>query len=201
MTNTDQETLTLPSSADAVKQIITKKKPAKKKTLRKGKKSLPFDQDPEILARLATVAEMMLVGAKSFEISAAMGCSLGTAKRDVARVRQLWREDIKGEIAGFRSSALALYRLVIMRAWDEFSKKDNANKRDRYLNLITATQKEIDRILGVGPLKIDLSGTVEITEDIEEVRKRRWDAIKPQVAEMLQQMKPVKTYPDNIIDQ
>jgi hypothetical protein len=187
MIDTDQATFTLPDQLEKAKKAIAKKKPTSKKTRRKGKKSIPFDQDPEILARLAAVAEMMLVGAKAFQIAASMNCSLTTAKRDIGRVKQFWKEDARGEIASFRSAALALYRLVIMRAWDEFGKKENTNKKDRYLSLVTATQKEIDRILGVGPQQIDLSGKVEITEEIEEVRKRRWDAIKPQVAEMLKQ--------------
>lgn len=192
MTETDQETPTLPDQLAKAKQAIAKKKPTSKKTRRKGKKSISYDQDPEILARLAIVAEMLLVGAKAFQIAATMNCSLATAKRDIGRIKQLWKDDARGEIDGFRSAALALYRLVIMRTWEEYGKKDNANKKDRYLTLIVATQKEIDRINGVGPMKIDLSGKVEITEDIEKIRQRRWDTIKPQIAEMLKQMEPVK---------
>jgi hypothetical protein len=186
MTDTDQDTQNLHAPIEVVKRSIAKKKPASKKTRRKGKKSIPFDRDPEILARLAAVAEMLLVGAKAFQIAATLNCSLTTAKRDIGRVKQLWKDDARDEIDGSRNATLALYRLVIMRAWEEFGKPVNANRKDRFLNLIVATQKEIDRINGVGPLKIDLSGKVEMTEDLEEVRKRRWDAIKPQVAEMLQ---------------
>ena len=61
MTETDQETPTQPDQLAKAKQAIAKKKPTSKKTRRKGKKSIPFDRDPEILARLAIVAEMLLV--------------------------------------------------------------------------------------------------------------------------------------------
>lgn len=193
MNNTDQRDLSLPIPINKVKQAIVKKKPVVKKTRRKGKKSIPFDKDPEILARLAKVAELMLVGAKAFQIAATMNCSLGTAKRDIGRVKQLWKDDARIEIDGFRSAALALYKLVIMRAWEQFGKNENATKRDCYLTLVVATQKEIDRIQGVGPLKVDLSGKLDITEDIENIRKRRWNTIKPQIAEMLKQMEPTKS--------
>jgi hypothetical protein len=187
MTDADQETLNLPNLLDKAKQVVVKKKPALRKTRRKGKKSIPFDKDPEILARLATVAEMMLVGAKAFQIAASMNCSIATAKRDIGRIRQLWKDDARDEVDSFRPAALALYRLIIMRAWEEYGKKDNANKRDRYLTLIIATQKHMDRINGVGPLQSDMTSQMEITEDIEKVRERRWKQVMPQLAEMIKE--------------
>jgi hypothetical protein len=174
------------------KTKITQKKPGPKvKVKRKGKKSLPFDQDAEILARLAVVAEMMLVGAKPFQIASTMDYSLASANRDLARIKQLWKENAREEIDQSRIVALAQYRLVLMRAWEEFGKKGNECRRHLFLNQVLATQREIDRVLGVGPQKLDLSGSVEVTEDIEEIRKRRWEQITPQLAEMLRQT-PVK---------
>ena len=179
---------------DQAKQIVIQKKPKLKKTKRKGKKSIAWARDVEILTRLALVADLLLEGKMLFQISKQLECSLATTKRDVLRVKQLWREESKGEIADVRNIALAQYKLVITRAWDRLDKAGPKDRPDRYLAVIAATQKEIDRIQGIGPTKIDLSGSLEITEDIEKVRERRWNAIKPQFAEMLKQKnaKPVK---------
>ena len=177
---------------DQAKQIIIKKKPKLKKTKRKGKKSIAWAKDVEILTRLALVADLLLEGKMLFQISGQLECSLATTKRDVLLVKHLWREESKGEINDVRNVALAQYKLVIARAWKRLDEAGLKDRPDRYLAVIAATQKEIDRIQGIGPTKIDLSGSLELTEDIEKVRQRRWDAIKPQVAEMLNQAGTVK---------
>jgi hypothetical protein len=185
------KTPTQPDLAEAKKKV-TSKKPVKAKAKRKGKKSIAWDRDPEILARLASVAEMLLVGAKPYQIALALNEALSSAKRDVARVKQLWQEEARDEIDTSRNAALAQYKLVLMRAWDEYGKKENAGRKHLFLNIVTSTQKEIDRVQGVGPQKIDLSGKIDVVEDIDKVRERRWKQIRPKVAEMLQQIQIVK---------
>ena len=77
------------ASASSKIDISTPEKPARS-VRRKGKKSVSFQDDPEILKRLGRVAEMMLEGKSLYEISTAQRCSIATAKRDIGRVRELW---------------------------------------------------------------------------------------------------------------
>jgi vacuolar-type H+-ATPase subunit E/Vma4 len=172
--------------ADPAVQNLKKPTP-KVKTRRKGKKSIPFQEDPEILARLDSVSQMVIAGAKSHNIAATFDYSIASAKRDIARVRQLWNQQAKDSINDARARALATYQEIITRTFEELGKPENAGRKHVLFGMILAAQKEIDRIQGVGPLSVVLSGSVEVTEDIEAVRKRRWEQIKPQVAEMLKQ--------------
>jgi hypothetical protein len=139
------------------------------------------------MARLDVISQMMVVGAKAHNIAAAMDYSLASAKRDIARVKQLWNTQAAEDINSSRSISLATYREILTRTWDELGKPENAGRKHLLFGVIVAAQKEIDRIQGVGPQNIVLSGSVEVTEDIEAVRKRRWEQIQPQVAEMMKQ--------------
>ncbi len=83
---------------------------------REGKKSIPWNEDPEILSRLADVAEMMNKNLPSWQIAAACETSIGTAKRDIARVRELWKADATERLTGSKDAAIAQYGKIIYAA-------------------------------------------------------------------------------------
>jgi hypothetical protein len=173
--------------ADIKKNIASKKPATSIKTRRKGKRSIPFDEDPEIMVRLDAVSQMVIAGVKAHNIAATFDYSLASAKRDVARVKQLWNQQAQDGINEARATSLATYREIITRTFEELGKPENAGRKHLLFGVIVAAQKEIDRILGVGPQSVVVSGSVEVTEDIEAIRKRRWEQIQPQVAEMMKQ--------------
>jgi hypothetical protein len=160
--------------------------------LRKGKKSVSFKTDPEILARLTLVSEMMLKGTPAYKIAETLKESLGTAKLDISRVKQLWREESKGKLAIQREAALAQYKLALVTAWDMVEK--NPERADRYLALVLAAQKRIDQLTGTeAPKEIEVGGIVKV-KNIEQVRLKRWQ----QIAGSLQEMNVVEEVGDDL---
>jgi len=154
---------------------------------RKGKKSVPYYDDPEILKRLALVAENMAKGVPAHEIASVLKCSLGTAKRDIARVRELWRTDAKEAIEFVKEESLNVYRRVQIEAWGKVEKFPD--KSDRYMNVILAAQKEIDRLNGTSvpdPIPVQpLSVTVDV--NLEDVRQKRWSTVEDKLVQLATQ--------------
>jgi hypothetical protein len=135
-----------------------------------GKKSISWRKDPVILTRLVSVAELSLRGATFQQIATTLEYSLGSAKRDIGRVKTIWKEAATRELLDLQGEALAMYRLVISKAWAAFSKNPNPG----YLGHIIGAQKEIDSIMGARPPEILV--TTEL--DIETVRRRRWEELQ-----------------------
>jgi hypothetical protein len=88
----------------------------------KGKKSVRWDRDPQILARLESVAQMMLRSARAWQIADALDVSLRTAKRDIRRVRTLWRRESERKIEESRQQSIAQIRAIQQQAWTEYDK-------------------------------------------------------------------------------
>jgi hypothetical protein len=132
----------------------------------KGKKAISWRKDTTILLRLVSVAEIYLRGGNLINIAHAFDCSLSTAKRDLARVKTLWREQSLADLDDLRSESLAEYHLLIVKAWAEFNKKPSHH----WLRVIMDAQEKIDNIYGN-----QASKRVEVTElDIEAIRQKRW---------------------------
>jgi hypothetical protein len=132
----------------------------------KGKKPLSWRKDPVILARLAAVSEMMLRGADAWQIATALEASLATARRDITRVRTLWRENSLLDIQNTREKAIAQYNLIITRAWADYNKKSSPH----WLRIVMEAQEKIDNIYGNQAPSV----TVVAEADLEEIRKKRW---------------------------
>ena len=124
----------------------------------KNKKSVAWDKDPDILARLAQVATMMNQGALIHQIAAAFDVSISTANRDVARVKTLWRNGPAG-FEEMRLRAYADYRAA---------KKENRGGIAA-LRLALDAQKEIAAVLGVKITNIDLTSKGEKLTDARSV--------------------------------
>jgi len=146
--------------------------------LRKGKKSLPFSEDPEILSRLSRVASYLLKGLPAFRIAEKLNYPIGSAKRDIARVRQLWKQEAKSKLSSEREAALAQYRLALAKAWEMVDTRPD--KADRYLALVLAAQERIDKLTGaVAPDQAEPKQEAKLsTKDIETVRQDRWAQVR-----------------------
>jgi hypothetical protein len=88
----------------------------------KGKKSVKWDRDPDILARLEGVAQMMIRGAKAWQIAEAFDVSITTVNRDIRRVRILWRRESEQSIEESRQESLAKLRSLQQQALTEYDK-------------------------------------------------------------------------------
>lgn len=129
---------------------------------KKKKKAVHWSKDPEILFRLDTVAAMMLEGAKPYQIAYSMGYDWNTAKRDMDRVEELWRQQQGKKIADKRATAVAQWQHVKMHAWEQFRK----TKGVVWLRAISEAQANIDLIEGNRAPK-EVKVGIELSEEAE----------------------------------
>lgn len=156
-------------------------------TEREGKISIPWDEDPEILSRLAEVAQMMNKNMPSWEIAAECETSIATAKRDIARVRDLWTRDAKERLELAKETSLAQYASVIRDARESL-KEASPSLKDKYMNIILRAQERIDKVTGIAdPVAIGgIPGQPVEVVDIEQVRQKRWDSISSRIQKVTQ---------------
>jgi len=160
--------------------------PQAKNVRRKGKKSVPYYDDPEILKRLAQVAENMAKGKPAHEIASVLKCSLGTAKRDIARVRELWKADAREAIDYVKEESVNVYRRIQIEAWGKVT--STADKADRYMMVILSAQKEIDRLNGAGepdsPQNANVTLGVTVDLNVDDVRQKRWEKVEDKLVKL-----------------
>lgn len=85
-------------------------------TRRKGKRSVAWRQDPEILARVADVDRRRLQGETIAGIATALGIDEWTVKLDRRRATLMFRERIGGDVAEQRNDAVRLLEGIAQRA-------------------------------------------------------------------------------------
>lgn len=159
-------------------------------TVRRGKKSVNWKDDPEILQRLTIVATLMNKNKRGYEIAAETKVSLETARRDISRVRELWAEDAREHIKTAKDIALAQYSQVIHDAREDLVKvKSRGNPvRAAYYNVILRAQKSIDSVSGIAE-KYEHSGPnggpipVAVT-NMESIRKKRWNQVADSLGDL-----------------
>jgi hypothetical protein len=149
---------------------VTKIKPVKPKVSlpRKGKRSVNWYDDVEILSRLSVVAELMLRRATAAMIAQTLNCSIITAKRDVGRVKELWRSQSLETITDHRAESVSQYRMVQQRAWEEYLAKDKKTRDPRYLATVIDAQSKIDELEGTKKPTLALIGNVPLDEKAPE---------------------------------
>jgi hypothetical protein len=174
----------MPKEFAAIELPDPVKKGAKNVT-RKGKKPIPWNDDPEILKRLTRVAELMLDGKYAWEIAEELRTSIATAKRDIGRVRELWKTHALEKSENLFGNSLATYNRVQTRAWQGMIK--NPEKEAHYMKIILEAQEKIDKIAGVSKpteVNVTVNGAIEI-KDIEQVRDERWEQVKDALKDVL----------------
>lgn len=123
-----------------------------------GKKSVRWDQDIEILQRLAVVSTMLLQGARPFQIAESMGTSLRTAFRDIGRVDELNRRAALADIETNRTRSIALLREVQTRAWELYRDSEKTIDKLRALKEARECEEQIAALQGTKkPIGIDVT--------------------------------------------
>mgnify|MGYP001472120636 CR=1 FL=1 len=142
---------------------------------KRNKKNVAWDQDPEILARLSTVANMMTQGAKSYQIADALSVTIKTIQRDITRVYTLWRRESLQEIDDARAKSIAQYEEIKTRAWEGYRKVsgyvNGANmpnprlmkEQQNWLKLAMDAESQIADLQGTKITRLSLDGKVEHT--------------------------------------
>lgn len=162
---------------------------------RKGKKNLNWKEDPDILTRLARVSDLMVRHKTALSIAQETKVSLGTAKRDIIRVRELWKADALDRVSNSGDLAIAQYGALLQQAWqDATSVPATHPNRAAFFNVALRAQERIDKVTGIGSDKVEHSGPnggaipVEVS-DVEQIRKKRWQQIAGSLAELESQEK------------
>jgi len=142
---------------------------------KRNKKSVAWDQDPEILARLSTVANMMTQGAKSYQIADALSVTIKTIQRDMTRVYTLWRRESMQEIDDARAKSIAQYEEIKTRAWEGYRKVSGyinesrmpnprlIKEQQNFLKLAMDAESHIADLQGTKITRLNLDGQVEHT--------------------------------------
>jgi hypothetical protein len=78
-----------------------------KRGRREGRARLPWRRDPVILARLVEVERRNLIGERNTAIALALKVDEQTIRADLSRIRELWLEDTKAEIAALKARKVA----------------------------------------------------------------------------------------------
>lgn len=129
--------------------------------------SLPWQQDPAILQRLALVEEYHLLGHTNYQVADILTergttCSEPTVRRDLERIRSLWRERIGDSVQKHRDRAVISYRRVQRAAWQEFeTTKSTSLNKSAYLNTVKSAEDSIAKVLDAYPAEkhdVDVNG-------------------------------------------
>lgn len=149
-------------------------------TERKGKLNIPWHEDPEILARLATVAALMNKNRPSYVIAEETETSIATAKRDMKRVREFWKMDAKERLGYTTEEAIAQYEAIASDARDDLDKAPISLKASYYMVILRALERR-DKAAGIAD-PVSLQGVpgkpVEVSvADMDKIRLQRWAAI------------------------
>lgn len=110
-----------------------------------GKKSLPWDKDPEILRRLATVEDLVLAGYRNTEIGHHLKVSEATIRRDRERIAELWRRQATSDIVAMRERSIANLRRIQRLADNEFRRERD---KPSNLRLQLEAEREIIKLQG-----------------------------------------------------
>ncbi|GAB4528457.1 MAG: hypothetical protein OHK0046_47300 [Anaerolineae bacterium] len=125
---------------------------------RPGKKSIRWDNDPEILLRLSSVASLMIQGAKQHQIATTMNVSLDTARRDMKRVRTLWRREAESKIEDARATSIAQFEEVKLQAWKEHRNSSSPREKVAWLRVIMEAESKIIELQGTkSPVLMDVT--------------------------------------------
>lgn len=91
--------------------------------------SLPWREDPAIMARLMKVERAHLRGDTNVAIGAVLGVTEATIRHDLDRIHELWKERVTGELETLKAQAVAELEDVRQRAiaaaeFDEQAERD-----------------------------------------------------------------------------
>jgi transposase len=122
---------------------------------KKGKRSVIWYEDTDILARLAIVSSMQVQGASPLQIAEALGVTLRTAYRDIRRCDELRKREYIDDVITNRNRSIAQFREIQMRAWEEY----RANKKNiQALRLAAEMEDRVVELQGTRkPIAVDMT--------------------------------------------
>jgi hypothetical protein len=130
-----------------------------------GKKSTPWNEDPEILRRLSTVEDLVLAGYRNTEIGHALQVSEATIRRDRERIAELWRRQATNDIVALRERSVAQFRRIQRMADNEFR---NEREKPAMLKLQLDAEREIAKLQGTAA-PTAVAHTFEKSSDLTEM--------------------------------
>ncbi len=125
----------------------------------KGKKSVSWREDGQILRRLVEVEDLVLAGYRNTEIAHYLSTrekdrfamTEATVRRDRERIAILWREQAASSIVDKRSRSIANFRRLQRLADNDYRRaKDNdlLDQRPTYLRVQLEAEREISKLEG-----------------------------------------------------
>jgi len=122
---------------------------------KKGKKSVVWYEDTDILARLAVVSSMKVQGASPLQISEALGYTLRSAYRDIHRCDELYKRESIEDVMTNRNRSIAQFREIQMRSWEQYRE----NKKNlQALRLAAEMEDRIVELQGTRkPIGVDVT--------------------------------------------
>lgn len=121
-----------------------------------GRKPRKWQDDAEVLARIATVGTMRIQGAKVQDIAQVMGVSIRTAWRDIERWGEIAAEEARGDISQNRDRSIAVLRETQLRAWEQYRSAVDSKVKLLALKEVRECESEISALQGTKkPIGID----------------------------------------------
>lgn len=121
-----------------------------------GRKPKKWQDDAELLSRIATVGTMRIQGAKVQDIAQVMGYSIRTAWRDIERWEEVAADEARGSIDQNRNKSIAVFRENQTRAWQTWRDTQDHKIRLMALKEIRECEAEIAALQGTKrPIGID----------------------------------------------
>jgi hypothetical protein len=116
------------------------------------------------------------------EIARQLKCDQSTISRDIKALKKTWEKEAIQEISDVVIRELAELNEMERQVTIEFGQKAEKNPRWILARLRIKEQKYM--LLGLDKRVIELRGLVQL-EDIEAIRQKRWEQVKPSLAEAL----------------
>ena len=163
-------------------------------SLRPGKKSIPWRDDPDIMQRLLLVEDYILAGSRNTEVAKLLKIAEGTVRNDRKRIAELWQDEVASEIAAMRQRSIAQMRRLQRQGEKHYTmlEKDLAALRlqmdaEKVIIQLEGTTTPIEQTLKVkGERPIEAMSSAELL--------RRAELIEQMARQLLE--KPADSAPD-----
>ncbi len=151
-------------------------------------RGLTKERELEIEKRRAIVAANVLAGFNYRDMASQLNVSLGTIANDVKIVARRYREEQISEYADIVQLEIRRIDTALNGIWDGVKAGDRdavtllvmlQNQRAKYLALF---DPELDRL---GLLFPNLNNDPEKQVSIEEIRRKRWEQVYPQLQDVI----------------
>jgi hypothetical protein len=166
-------------------------------------RGLTKERELEIEKRRAIVAANVLAGLNYRDMASQLNVSLGTIANDVKIVARRYREEQISEYADIVQLEIRRIDTALNGIWDGVKAGDRdavtllvmlQNQRAKYLALF---DPELDRL---GLLFPNLNNDPDKQISVEEIRRKRWEQVYPQLQEVIDAEAKDVTTPSELSD-